>query len=454
MGDNDRIVVAVSGGIDSVTLLDLLVHEGRAPHLVIAHFNHRLRGSESDTDEQHVGVLARRYGIPHHVGRAETAAIASERGMGIQACARELRYEFFISLLPATQCSCVATAHNADDNAETVLLHLFRGTGIKGLAGIPVRREDGKIIRPLLFATRAEIEEYAREEGLAFRNDSSNEHDHYTRNFLRHRVLPQLKEHVNPAVVQNLNRSAELVRGLQEYLAAEARAGFQKIADLRQEGGVSVSISGMDAYPALLQEQIVILAAECATDRSIEADHIHAVLDLAAAPTGSRIDLPGGAMVFRDRDALVFRHADAQGQYRITVQPNRRYTLGRFSFSSEVLPWDGGTPEGSPCIEYVDADRVGTRALTLRSWTNGDAFVPLGMTGTKKVSDFLIDAGVPLFDKHQYPILATDLGEIIWLCGRRIDDRFKVTDDTRQVLRLEFLPTTSGANGQNDTRER
>ena len=446
MGKGDRIVVAVSGGIDSVTLLDLLVKEGRGSLLVIAHFNHQLRGSESEADQQHVAALAQKYGIPFHIERADTAARAKERGMGIQECARDLRYEFFENLLMSAHADCIATAHNADDNAETILLNLFRGAGVSGLAGIPVRREGEKIIRPLLFATRDEIEDYAREERLAFRNDSSNEHDDYTRNFLRHRVLPLVKEHVNPAAIQVLNRSAELFREMHAYLADTARRGFEQIAAGASENDIALSITRLREYPLLVQQYIVILAVTRATGRAPESDHVNAILNLSTAITGSRLNLPGGAVAYRDRDELVLRIGESTGTFRITVRPNRRYTVGRFSFSTEVLPWIGGSPDGAGGVEYVDADRVGTGDLTLRSWTNGDSFVPLGMTGRKKVSDFFIDAGIPAFEKHRYPILATEAGEIIWLCGRRIDDRFKVTDATRRVLKLEFLSLTFGAN--------
>ncbi|MEK9136785.1 MAG: tRNA lysidine(34) synthetase TilS, partial [Bacteroidota bacterium] len=174
--ERNKIIAAVSGGADSTVLLDLLAKEQEAFGLtiIVAHFNHQLRGAESDGDEQHVAARARHYGFDFYVERANTAEYSRHTKLGIQEAARKLRYEFFDKLLISSGFDRIATAHNADDNAETILLNLFRGAGVQGLSGIPVYREDRKIIRPLLFAQRSEIEEYAQAERLTFRTDSSN----------------------------------------------------------------------------------------------------------------------------------------------------------------------------------------------------------------------------------------------------------------------------------------
>ena len=206
--ERNKIIAAVSGGADSIVLMDLLAREQEAMGLtiIVAHFNHQLRGDESDGDEQFVTQRARHYGFELYVERANTADYSQHMKVGIQEAARKLRYDFLDKLLISSGFDKIATAHNADDNAETILLNFFRGAGVQGLSGIPVYREDRKIIRPLLFAERDEVEEYASTEQLSFRTDSSNLKDYYTRNFVRHNILPPVKKEVNPNVVPTLNR--------------------------------------------------------------------------------------------------------------------------------------------------------------------------------------------------------------------------------------------------------
>ena len=216
IGEQGHLIAAVSGGVDSMVLLDLLVSERESLglSLIVAHFNHQLRGEESDADEAFVVQRAGQYGLEVYVDRANTAEVARLTRTGIQEAARNLRYDFFAKLLESSGYDALATAHNADDNAETVLLNLFRGAGVLGLSGIPVARPDTKIIRPLLFARREEIEEYAEAARIPFRTDSSNAGDAYTRNFIRHQVLPLVRDQINPNIVETLHRSSELFREL------------------------------------------------------------------------------------------------------------------------------------------------------------------------------------------------------------------------------------------------
>jgi tRNA(Ile)-lysidine synthase len=454
MGERQKIIAAVSGGADSVVMLDLLAREAGAlgMTIIVAHFNHQLRGEESESDEAHVGQLARHYGFEFYVERAATADIAKHNKQGIQEAARNLRYAFFNGLLLSSGFDRVATAHNADDNAETVLMNLFRGAGVQGLSGIPVYREDRKIIRPLLFATRFEIEQYALHEGLEFRKDSSNEKDVYSRNYVRRQILPLVKENINPGVVQNLQRSAELFRELEAFLAHSTRQSFEMMVAKRTEEELHLAIPRLRGNPVLLQQYIIMLAGEHFAGKQLEYDQVQSILDLTEGLTGSWVALSKEYVVFRDRENLVFRKAEEAPDFRVSVQPNHRYELGRFRFASEVI--DGEKPElggGNGATEYLDADRIGHEALVLRTWGEGDTFVPLGMKARKKISDYFVDAKIPIYEKRQIPILETKQGEVVWVCGHRIDDRFKVTDETRRVLKVEFTRVASGpADGSNE----
>jgi tRNA(Ile)-lysidine synthase len=455
LGERKRILVAVSGGVDSVVLLDLLAGERDhlALTLAVAHFNHQLRGNESDDDEAFVKERARACGLECYVERADTAEVARLSRRGIQETARALRYDFFAKLLLSSGFDRVATAHNADDNAETVLLNLFRGAGVQGLAGIPVFRTDRNVIRPLLFAERKDIASYSQEAGLPFREDSSNDTDHYTRNFIRHRVVPLVQEQINPTIVQTLNRSSELFRELEAYLSYNARHHLDLIATRRSPDDMHVAIPGLRAVPVLLRQHIAMLAAERFTGRRPDFDQTARVLDLMDGMTGAWVPLSQEHVVFRDRDALVFRKAEPLSEFRIVVQQNHAYDLGAFHFSTRVL---AGVPEQMQGgrEEFVDADKVKAGDLILRTWSDGDAFMPLGMRTMKKVSDFFVDAKVPVYEKRRFPILETTDGTIVWVCGQRIDDRFKVTDETQRVLKLEFHRSQDDSHGTADPGQR
>lgn len=441
--ERNKLIAAVSGGVDSVVLLDLLAKEQDAFGLsvIVAHFNFQLRGAESDDDEAFVSARARHYGFELYVERADTASYAASKKIGIQEAARLLRYEFFDKLLLSSGFDRIATAHNADDNAETILLNTFRGAGVAGLSGIPVYRADRRIIRPLLFAERKDIEAYAAAEHLAYRTDSSNATDAYTRNFIRHAIVPLVRERINPDVVTTLSRSADLFRELEAYLKFTARASYELVVVKDSTLELQLSIPRLRSNPTLIQQYIIMLAAEQFANRKLESDQVHNILDLTDGLTGSWVPIDKEHMVFRDRDHLVFRRQEDIGEFRFTVLPCHQYWFPHFSFSSEIVT-DVQVPPNGKDVEYVDADKIAGQELILRSWADGDAFIPLGMRSKKKISDYFVDAKIPLYLKRLVPILETRAGEVVWVCGHRIDERFKVTADTRRVLKLHFSTTT------------
>ena len=432
-GEHDTVIAAVSGGVDSMVLLDLLARE-RGVSVVVGHFNHGLRGAESDGDEEFVARRAGEYGFPFHAGRGDTAAESGRRKVGIQEAARELRYGFLRQLRESVGGGRIATAHHADDNAETILLHLFRGTGVQGMAGIPVAR-DG-IIRPLLFAGRAEIEDFARHERLPFRTDSSNAHDEYTRNAVRHQVLPLLKDVVSPSVVENINRSGENFRALATYIMEEAGKALGACTSGRGDGGIRLFLDRLAAQPLLLRQLAVRAALDETAGAAASAEHVESVLALLENAPGASVMLPGGATAERTRGELVIGPAAPSVEFAYTVEVGRSYELRGFRFATTVVSARG--PASGRGTEYADATSTGPGPLTLRSWHEGDAFVPLGMGGRKKVSDYFVDEKVPARDKKSVPLLVTPGGEIVWVCGMRLDDRFKVTPATRRVIKLEY----------------
>ena len=446
----DRVVAAVSGGVDSVVLLHLLAGDRTRLRLelVVAHFNHQLRGPEADADERFVGALAGKLGLNFRAGRADVQSRAREQRMGIEETARELRYAFLHKVREETGAGRIATGHNADDNAETMLLHLFRGAGVRGLAGIPVQRNEGVIIRPLLFATRDEIAAYAIEQEITFCEDATNAEDDHARNVIRHHILPVVRSRVQPGVVRTLLRTAEVFRELDSYLAQVARTGLDQVIVRRTGEEVHLSLPILLSFPSAIRQYLVMRVTEATTGLRLRSDRVDAVLAMASQQPGRRIDLGRGWEMIRERDTLCLLATRRAGPFAVQVSPETEYAVGdaRFSFTIEQRREREGRSGGDE--EQVDAERTGIMPLVLRSWQPGDRFTPLGMTGTKKISDFLVDAGIPLREKHRHPVLVTPGGEIIWLCGLRIDERFKITGRTRQTLRLRFQRHTEGLHGE------
>jgi len=431
----NKIVVAVSGGVDSVVMFDLLasIRKKYDLALIVAHFNHQLRGSESDADEKFVEQLAQKHGLEFCRGSADVKAYSKSKKLSLQEGARDLRYQFLQNLCTERHFQKIATAHNADDNAETILLNLFRGTGVSGLAGIPAKRDN--IVRPLLFATREEIELYAERKGIRFRTDSSNLNEDYKRNFIRLRILPLVRKHINPNVLGILNRTAEICGELNRFVRAGTETAFKAIAT-EEKNKIALDISKLKNYLYFVQCNVVIWAVRSLSEREIDYDKVNAVLRLMKADTGSSLNIFEDLTAYKDRSKLVFVKGIAGKPLNVTLKVGESYSDARVTFSSELVSEKPTKFAEDHHVEYVDANAIGKK-FTLRTWKEGDWFIPLGMTGKKKVSDFLIDAKIPVYEKQRVVVVETD-GKIVWICGLRLDERFKVTRATKKILKIEF----------------
>ncbi|MBM4168600.1 MAG: tRNA lysidine(34) synthetase TilS [Ignavibacteria bacterium] len=436
----DRILLGVSGGIDSMVLLHLLLTLGERMDidLQLVHINHRLRGDESDGDEQFVREYAKRLSLPIHVQSVETAMFSSEMGYSIQEGARLLRYRAYEEIRSRIGAHRIATAHHYDDNAETVLMNILRGSGLRGLSGIPVSRDDGTIIRPLLFARRSEIEAYAHDRKIPYRIDSSNASSRYMRNVVRQSIIPMLQRESELDVADTLNKIAEFTGSVRRRVQEETDSVYNQVVAVDSEGNTELNILSFLEYPSYLQEEVLRRILENLTlEPSI--DQVEAIRRLCLQSTGRSISLSRSHHVLKDRDSLWFRPVSGRSTYRIDLEVGQTVTTDEFSFSSTVLKEPPGAFGSNPQREYVDGDLLGSH-ITLRNWLAGDWFTPFGMTSKKKLSDFFVDEKVPLFKKHSTPVLESSTGEIVWVCGMRLDDRFKVTPTTARVVQLDYSP--------------
>jgi tRNA(Ile)-lysidine synthase len=420
-----RVLLAVSGGVDSSVMMHLFNHAGI--FCAIAHCNFRLRGKESDDDEIFVKEQAANLNLQFFVTRFDTEAFAAENHLSIQMAARELRYGWFEKVACANNFDFIAVAHNRDDTLETFFINLGRGTGINGLTGIPVA--SGKIIRPLLFAGRAEIEKYAEEKNIHFREDSSNASDKYLRNFMRHNIIPLFEDafpHFRNSLSQNLEK------------LSDARILFQYainllIADIvRQENNLLyIDIPQLLKAPAPKTVLFEILRQYSFSSASIDE-----IFQLTQAIPGKQFYSSTHKLV-KDRECFIVSKPDHEHQTKFYIEENTTTINRPLNLSFEVLDIDEVTIDRNAAVAQLDYKKL-TYPLILRKWHAGDYFIPLGMSNMKKLSNFFIDIKLSIVDKENTWLLISG-DQIAWIAGRRIDDRFKVTEETKVVLKIVMM---------------
>ena len=455
---SDRLLVAVSGGLDSVVLCELLHRAGFA--FTIAHCNFRLRGEESGRDEQFVRQLAVRYGKEVLVKAFDTSAYATQRKVSIQVAARELRYAWFGEVLKGWGGGRILTAHHLDDNIETLLMNFFKGTGITGLRGILPRQ--GAVVRPLLFTGRAALQQFALDAGLAWVEDSSNLSDKYTRNYFRHQVIP-LIETVYPGALQNLAGNIDRFREIADIYREAIDQRLKKLLELR----------GNEAFVPVLKlkqsEPLATLVYEMIIPYGFSAQQTAAVIALLDSGSGKYV-CSATHRILRNRSWLIISPLQTIEAGNILVEAadtTVRYEQGELGLQElpvSELPGDIGSvaensgagagpgkkkaatghpPGARPSaigntIAWLDAADI-QFPLLLRRWQTGDYFYPLGMRKKKKLARFFIDSKLSLADKEKVWVLEMNK-KIIWVVGMRIDDRFRIGDATKQVLKIEWKP--------------
>lgn len=442
VGENSKIVVAVSGGIDSVTLLDVLftLQAKIKLNLIVAHYNHSLRGKEADLDAKFVKNIAEKYGIAFHSSKGNVREFAKAHSLSLENAGRILRYDFLKQISRSVKAEYLATAHNLDDSIETFFINLFRGTGITGLCGIPEQRNIGKnlvLIRPLIKISRAEIEEYARLNSLEWREDSSNKLLHFTRNKIRNRFIPFLKEEFSTNISETLKRTITHLQGVDNFIAEHIQKALPNLIAERKQNYIAVKINLLETYSNFFKGELIQAIIEKYFKlQSLSLSAIDRILKLCKSQTGSVFDINEKLFVLRDRDYLIFSERIARTNFKYPISKIGDYQFENFRISlSEVSKKEiKFSKEGN--IEYFDYDKV-PELLFLSSLQEGDQFVPLGMKEEVKLSDFLINQKVSRIDKQNIVLLRTK-NDIIWVCGYRISDKFKITAKTKRFLKAEF----------------
>ncbi len=423
---NESILLAVSGGIDSMVMCDIMRKLNL--DLAIAHCNFSLRAEESDGDEQFVRDYAEACSIRFYSKKFNTLEYGRINGLSVQMAARELRYNWFEELRESESYNFIAIAHNSDDIKETFFINLARGTGLKGLSGIKARK--GNIIRPVLHASRAQIVQYAKLNDLKYREDSSNSTIYYKRNRLRHKIIPEFR-HLNPSfdltICSTIQKLSETYKLLEEYIASVKNRLFSE-----ENGITSVSVNEL----AKLSPANTWLF-ELFKEFSVNEGQLNEIKKLLYAESGRKL-VTSSHLILKDRGSLLISpNTEVVDQTIILSSLDELFAYPGFSCDAVAIEeFEMIRDKAVACLDLETLEFP----LTIRSWEAGDWFYPLGMKGKKKISDFFTDSKIPLSLKSSKKLLLSS-DKICWIAGYRTDNRFKIKESTKTVLIIRINPS-------------
>lgn len=436
--EDDSLLVAVSGGPDSVALLNLVVEAGFRPE--VAHLDHQTRSGASADDARFVEALARSLNVPFHLHSEDVAAGANESPMSFEEYARERRYAFFVDTARVCGCAAIVTGHHADDQAETVLMRVIRGTSPGGLTGIPAEtvREGVRVIRPLLDVRRRDITAYLHARDLAYCRDETNEDISFARNRVRHELLPYLAREYNPRIFDALDRLAELARSEDDLLAAQTAAFLETCI----RGEATIDRDAFAAGHRALQRRAVV-ALTLQHRVQPDAENVERAIEfILSAKTNKSLDLGAGVRLVSDRDGVTVttRPAPALDAREIALAvPGDTDAFGvRLRVTMLDRPPDGAlSAYCNPRRQVVDARALEGAAL-IRFRRAGDRIAPLGLGGSRKLKDYLRDVGVPPAERNRTPLITVD-GEIVWVVGHAVSQKAAVSEKTSKLAQIEVV---------------
>jgi tRNA(Ile)-lysidine synthase len=437
---NDNILLAISGGIDSTTLLFVLLEIQKTIDfkLGLAHINHMLRGKESERDEEFVRELAGRLRLPLYIERVDVKKLAVEKGLSIQHAGREARYCFFDEVTKRRSYNRIAIAHNLDDQIETFLLRALKGTGLRGLSSIPIKRD--AIIRPFLNTYRADIAKYADEHAIAFIEDSSNDKIIYERNYVRKELFPVMSK-LNPLFKEKLFFLLQDLTYI-NHLFEEKSNLFLKKHQKNKKRDIALDIENLNKIDDETKFRVIALGIASLEPSFIPLRaHFRQINNILSAKGPNLVaTLPHGIKIKKIYNQLLFTKNPLSllNQEKLSIAMGKNvltpFGLNLYLYQARKI---AKTFSKNRNIAFFDSEKLGH--LSIRTFINGDAFTPLGMKGTMKLKDFFISAKIPREERRAIPLLLSD-DNIIWVVGLRINEQFKITENTKQVLRVTATP--------------
>ena len=431
---NDKLLIALSGGPDSVFLFHLLIKYKKKfrIELGVVHINHKLRGIEANNDEKFCKDLCAKFSTPIFIIRKNVKALSKREKISVEEAGRKVRYSEFAKIAKNSNYTKIATAHTSDDNAETVFLNLIKGTGIKGLAGIPYKR--GNIIRPVLILTKAEILRYLNDNKQPFRTDASNLQSDYNRNYIRNEIFPMIRSKLNPSFEENLLNTSSLIRSFSSELEKIIKEAAIEVS-VFSCGKLKISLDTLKKYDTELLGDIFKRTIEKYFDVSLNYKNLKDINALLTGKVGSQVSLSKNLIALKERSEIVlFKKGKEEINSEMEIRTGQTIKLSTKKLSiinriKKPLKFSSNRKK-----EFIAADEIDEK-FSLRKWKSGDRFYPIGLKGTKKISDFLNEQKISSYDKKNQLVL-TNCGKIVWVVGLRLDDRFKVTNRTNRILEL------------------
>jgi tRNA(Ile)-lysidine synthase len=431
----DSLLVALSGGPDSVFLLEFLLKYKKRFNINVAafHLNHNMRGREAGIDEEFCKALAVKKGVRFYSSSKNVKLFAKRHRISLEEAGRELRYRELFKIAKRNDFTKIATAHNADDNTETVLLNLIKGAGLKGLSGIPEKRD--KIIRPILILSKEEILSYLNKKKISYRTDSSNFESDYQRNYIRNEIIPLIKKKLNPQFDSAILKTSEIMKNISSFVEDQIQSALQKTVVYKNRK-IVIDLRRLEEYDARFYGDLFRKAAKKYFDVELENVNISDLKKLVTKQTGKEVEFEKGIIAIKERNSIIIQQKRKQKKKIEQIQLNigekkqfERNTLIIGRRNRKNIHYDNSGKR-----EYIAADKL-KGSLILRRWTDGDRFYPLGMKHSKKVSDFLNENKVESHKKKKQ-LVVTNSGNIVWVVGMRIDERYKITVRTKDVLEL------------------
>lgn len=444
--ENDKVLVALSGGPDSVCLLHILykLKEKLNIELGAIHINHMLRGKESDEDEKYISKLCDELGINYYVKRIDIEYIAKDTSVSLEVAGRNERYKAFEEIRKNDRYDKIAVAHNANDQAETILMRMMRGTGLEGLTGIKAKREDG-IVRPILCLNRQQIERYCEENNLNPRIDASNYERIYSRNKVRLDILPYMKENFNGDVIETLNRMALLLQKDNEFIEEYSKRCYNRYCE-NQNDKLKVSKElFMNEMESIITRVIIRAFKEVSNCyQNFEMKHIYEIVNLANKGTGKKINLTNKITCENLYGNIIFKVNEVENKVNKSHEIRlckddilNNYIFDKYEINFEIISNKNKVDfSKNNLIKLFDYDKI-EKEITIRYRKDGDRIIPLGMKGSKKLKDIFIDLKVPRENRDITPIVCFD-DKISWVVGCKTSQEYKVTQYTKNILKITF----------------